>query len=390
MPVKLAHDVFVSYCHDDKKVADGVCAGLEAKRIRCWIAPRDVLAETEYAAAILDAIADCPAMVLGFSSHANQSPHTRREVERAVSKNKIIVPFRIDAVSPTGSMEYCLSNTHWLDAIAPPLDMRIAELAVTLGRLLAAPSQETQIGPPDETTQSGTVIVTRSELEAALKTEDSNVPEETSAMLEQLKLSIELCGTTPAVLEPSSKRDVAYASRVLQQIESLRKDASAFAPIRAALKTFLNEKKSTSLYHVVKRWQFDRQMSQEGIVDSMVELGPSALPAIIDWFLSLYRKSEAHGYYLPVNIQYNLVEVLREIGGPLAVGCLAQHIAELPSFDSAAMTKTLNALRHLLGSQLQLERTYEAVTGRKLAEDRAIAEAKERAYNERWRNETDR
>jgi hypothetical protein len=179
MPVKLAHDVFVSYCHDDKKVADGVCAGLEAKRIRCWIAPRDVLAGTEYAAAILDAIADCPAMVLVFSSHANQSPHTRREVERAVSKNKTIVPFRIDAVSPTGSMEYCLSNTHWLDVIAPPLDMRIAELAITLGRLLAAPSQETQIGPPDETTQSGTVIVTRSELEAALKTENSNVPEET-------------------------------------------------------------------------------------------------------------------------------------------------------------------------------------------------------------------
>ena len=39
----MAHDVFVSYSHHDKAQADAVCATLEAKGIRCWIAPRDVI-----------------------------------------------------------------------------------------------------------------------------------------------------------------------------------------------------------------------------------------------------------------------------------------------------------------------------------------------------------
>jgi len=40
----MAHDVFLSYSSQDKPIADAVCAALEAKKIRCWIAPRDVLA----------------------------------------------------------------------------------------------------------------------------------------------------------------------------------------------------------------------------------------------------------------------------------------------------------------------------------------------------------
>ena len=39
----MAHDVFISYPAEDKITADAVCATLEAKEIRCWIAPRDIL-----------------------------------------------------------------------------------------------------------------------------------------------------------------------------------------------------------------------------------------------------------------------------------------------------------------------------------------------------------
>jgi len=39
----IAHDVFVSYASDDKPTADAVCASLEARGIRAWIAPRDIL-----------------------------------------------------------------------------------------------------------------------------------------------------------------------------------------------------------------------------------------------------------------------------------------------------------------------------------------------------------
>jgi hypothetical protein len=39
----MAHDVFISYPHQEKATADAVCARLENEDIRCWIAPRDKL-----------------------------------------------------------------------------------------------------------------------------------------------------------------------------------------------------------------------------------------------------------------------------------------------------------------------------------------------------------
>lgn len=144
----MPHDVFISYSSHDKAVADATCAALEAEKIRCWIAPRDVLAGTEYGESIVRAIEDCCAMVLIFSAHANESPHIRREVERAVSKGKIILPFRIENVLPSRSMEYCLSNTHWLDALTPPIEKRITELVANVGRLLQ-PTQK--LTTPDST-----------------------------------------------------------------------------------------------------------------------------------------------------------------------------------------------------------------------------------------------
>src|SRR5262245_35824823 len=80
----MAHDVFISYSHVDKAIADATCATLERSGIRCWIAPRDILPGDEYGAAIVRAIDHCRAVVLIFSSSANSSPQIRREVERTI------------------------------------------------------------------------------------------------------------------------------------------------------------------------------------------------------------------------------------------------------------------------------------------------------------------
>lgn len=39
----MAHDVFISHSAKDKEAAHGLCAGLEARGLRCWIAPRDIV-----------------------------------------------------------------------------------------------------------------------------------------------------------------------------------------------------------------------------------------------------------------------------------------------------------------------------------------------------------
>lgn len=132
----MAHDVFVSYSAADRALALLVVEGLESRGIRCWVAPRDIPAGSEYGEEIVEAIKGCRILVLIFSAQANSSPHVRREVERAVSARRAILPFRVEDITPTGAMEYALGNTHWLDAFTRPLDPHLAALASTAQRML--------------------------------------------------------------------------------------------------------------------------------------------------------------------------------------------------------------------------------------------------------------
>jgi hypothetical protein len=136
MPMEF--DAFISYASADKTAADAACAVLEAAGIRCWVAPRDISPGREYAAAIIDAIDRCRVMVLIFSSNANDSPQVRREIERAASKGVAIMPVRIEKVVPTKSMEYFLGDIHWLDAMTPPIENHLQQLAVSIKALLNA------------------------------------------------------------------------------------------------------------------------------------------------------------------------------------------------------------------------------------------------------------
>jgi len=137
----MAHDVFISYSKRDKAVADALCAALEQRRVRCWIAPRDVLAGTNYGGALIDAISGARVMVLVFSASSNTSPQVIREVERSVSKGVAILPFRIEDVPLSKDMEFFIGIPHWLDALTPPVEGHIAELCESVARLLALPDQ---------------------------------------------------------------------------------------------------------------------------------------------------------------------------------------------------------------------------------------------------------
>jgi hypothetical protein len=145
----LAHDVFVSYSTKDKTTADSVCARLEAHGIRCWIAPRDVLPGQVWGEAIVNAIQSSRAMVLVLSANANSSDHIPKEVELACAKGVIVIPFRIEDVTPARSLDYFLSNVHWLDALTTPLEQHIEHLAIVLQKILGeAPSPRPVPVPP--------------------------------------------------------------------------------------------------------------------------------------------------------------------------------------------------------------------------------------------------
>lgn len=132
----MAHDVFISHPSSDKATADTVCAILESSGLRCWVAPRDIRPGETWAGSIFKAVCDSRSMVIILSKHANTSKHVMREVELAVKNDVVIVPFRTEDVEPAADLAYFLSSTHWLDAITPPLEARIKDLAGCIQGLL--------------------------------------------------------------------------------------------------------------------------------------------------------------------------------------------------------------------------------------------------------------
>ena len=135
----MAHDVFVSHSVKDKAVADAIVARLEAASVTCWIAPRDVVPGADWGESIIDAIESSRIMILIFSRNADASPQIKREVERAVNKSVYIIPFRVDDIPPTKSLEYFISTSQWMDAFSPPLEQHLDNLTKTVRAVLKSP-----------------------------------------------------------------------------------------------------------------------------------------------------------------------------------------------------------------------------------------------------------
>ena len=143
----MTHEVFISYSHHDKAIADGVCANLEQAGIRCWIAPRDIAPGHDWPASISDAIKHSRVMVLIFSSRSNSSDDVGRELILAANNKLVIVPFRIEDIPPEPGKEYYLARTHWLDAMDPPTQEQVNKLVSCVHSLLVEAGVEFPIKP---------------------------------------------------------------------------------------------------------------------------------------------------------------------------------------------------------------------------------------------------
>src|SRR5512136_2164576 len=102
----MAQDVFISYSHKDKAIADAICANLENAGVRCWVAPRDIAPGLDWPTAISKAIEESRIMVLVFSANSNTSNDVGRELILAANGNLIIIPFKIDDVKPEPGKQY--------------------------------------------------------------------------------------------------------------------------------------------------------------------------------------------------------------------------------------------------------------------------------------------
>ena len=142
-------DVFVSYSHKNKKVADAIVFAMEEHKIKCWYAPRDVLPGNSWAASITDAIEQTKIFVLVYTEDSNQSRQVTNEVTLAVKEGKTVIPFRLTDSDMNDELEYYLSSVHWLDAMDPPLSRNIRVLTEKVLSILKIDGEAVEDSGPD-------------------------------------------------------------------------------------------------------------------------------------------------------------------------------------------------------------------------------------------------
>ena len=102
-------DVFISYSTQNMDAAQEVCSILERSGVACWMAPRDILPGSHWAASITQAIRNARMLMLMFSTSANDSVQVLREVDLAVECRVPILTIMLEQFKISDAFSYYLS-----------------------------------------------------------------------------------------------------------------------------------------------------------------------------------------------------------------------------------------------------------------------------------------
>jgi hypothetical protein len=107
--------IFVSYASKDREAALSLCHALENRGFRCWISIRDIGPGENFQVAIPRAIHDAKVMVLVFSAESNNSNEVKKELALASQNRLIVIPVRVEDVTPADAFAYELATHQWID-----------------------------------------------------------------------------------------------------------------------------------------------------------------------------------------------------------------------------------------------------------------------------------
>jgi formylglycine-generating enzyme required for sulfatase activity len=144
------------YTTSDKRVADQICRRLESEGIRCWIAPRDILPGDSWLDSMIEAVKQCQIFILVFSANTYRSQWVKDEITLALNRNIKIIPFRIENISPQGTLEILQARCQWIDAYTSPLEKHLDRLTQAVRTHLdrdtkkQPPSKEEVPKPPEK------------------------------------------------------------------------------------------------------------------------------------------------------------------------------------------------------------------------------------------------
>lgn len=131
----MAADIFVSFASKDVRVAMTLCAALESRGFTCWISARDIEPGENFQSAIVQALRRAKIMLLVFTANSNASEEMTKELALASQNKMIVIPLRVEDVTPNDAFAYEFATRQWIDVFAD-WEMAIDQLSRRVGQAL--------------------------------------------------------------------------------------------------------------------------------------------------------------------------------------------------------------------------------------------------------------
>jgi hypothetical protein len=139
--------IFISHSSKDQKVASAICAALESRGLKCWLASRDVGAGDNFQESIVNAIQSAKVMVLVFTDNANNSAEIKKELALASQNKLAVIPARAEDVVPTAALAYELATRQWIN-LFQDWENEIENLCARVRQIVPVPAPATSQSQP--------------------------------------------------------------------------------------------------------------------------------------------------------------------------------------------------------------------------------------------------
>ena len=131
----MSADVFISFASQDHKIARTICTAIEGRGFTCWISSRDIQPGENFQSAIVRAIRSAKVLLLVFTENSNRSDEMTKELALASQQKLMVVPLRVENVSPSDAFAYEFATRQWIDLFAD-WEQAINQLSVRLSAAL--------------------------------------------------------------------------------------------------------------------------------------------------------------------------------------------------------------------------------------------------------------
>jgi len=129
-------NIFISFASQDRKIAQTICSALESRGFECWISARDILPGENFQVAIVQAIRRAKIMLLVFTENSNNSQEMTKELALASQQKLIVIPLRVEDVTPSDAFAYEFATRQWIDLFSD-WESAIEQLSQRIAKAIA-------------------------------------------------------------------------------------------------------------------------------------------------------------------------------------------------------------------------------------------------------------